>query len=73
MNTEGIQILIDPVVMPMYKLYITYKGKRPTNKEFKDLHNRLTNENSIVTKAHRMNMPVEAYLNWCKEQVFKNL
>lgn len=71
LTTDGLRILIDPVVMPIYALYITYKGKSPTSYEIKDLYHRLTNENSIVTKAHKMNMPVEDYLNWCKNQVFK--
>ena len=70
LNSDGLKILIDPVVMPIYALYITYKGRRPTIDDLKDLHYRLTNKDSIVTKAHKMNMPVEKYLDWHKKQRF---
>lgn len=40
--------------MPIYPLYITYNQQRPNNKEVKNLYWELTNENSIVTKAHIM-------------------
>lgn len=61
-NTEALVIVVDPVVMPMYKLYITYKNHRPSYNEIKVLYWELTNENSIVTKAHKSNMPVEEYM-----------
>lgn len=61
-NQCGLRIIIDPVVMPMYSLYITYKGEMPSNKEIKNLYFELVNENSIVTKAHKLNMPVENYI-----------
>lgn len=48
--------------MPIYTLYITYNQRRPNNKEVKNLYWELTNENSIVTKAHNMNVPVEDYI-----------
>ena len=48
--------------MPIYPLYITYNQQRPNNKEVKNLYWELTNENSIVTKAHNMNVPVEDYI-----------
>lgn len=61
-DKQGLRILIDPVVMPIYPLYITYHNHMPTDKELKYLHKVLTDENSIVTKAHEMNMPVENYI-----------
>lgn len=63
MSKHGLRILIDPVVMPMYSLYITYKGDRPTSDEIKLLYDKLTGEDSIVTKAHKMNMPVDQYID----------
>lgn len=62
-SDRGLRIMINPVVMPMYALYITYKGRRPTNDEIKILYNKLTNKNSIVTKAHEMDMPFEYYMD----------
>ena len=47
--------------MPVYALYITYNGQRPTDQEIKTLHYELTNPDSIVTKAHKMDIPVEKY------------
>lgn len=61
-NAIGLKIVIDPKVMPMYNMYITYKGKRPSNGKIKELHFVLTNEDSIVTKAHKQGVPVEAYM-----------
>lgn len=34
-SDRGLRIMINPVSMPMYALYITYKGRRPTNEEIK--------------------------------------
>lgn len=65
-DKQGLRILIDPVVMPIYPLYITYHNHMPTDKELKYLHKVLTDENSIVTKAHEMNMPVENYMKMKK-------
>lgn len=62
-SVNGVRILINPIVMPIYPLYITYNQRRPTNTEIKELHYKLTNSNSIVTKAHKMGMPVETYLS----------
>lgn len=61
-SVNGLRILINPVIMPIYPLYITYNQRRPNNKEVKNLYWELTNENSIVTKAHNMNVPVEDYI-----------
>lgn len=58
----GLKILINPVTMPVYTLYITYKNERPNNSEIKRLCYELTNENSIVTQAHKKNIPVEEYI-----------
>lgn len=52
--------------MPIYPLYITYNQKFPTSKEIKALYHELTNPNSVVTKAHKMGIPVEEYLNLFK-------
>ena len=68
-SDKGLRIMINPVVMPMYALYITYKERRPTNDEIKVLYNRLTSKDSIVTKAHEMDMPVENYIHWLKNNV----
>lgn len=59
---DALVIMVNPVVMPMYKLYITYKNRRPTNVEIKKLHWELTNENSLVTEAHKNDLPVEYYI-----------
>lgn len=59
---DALKIIVNPVVIPMYNLYITYKKRRPTNEEIKKLHWELTNKNSIVTKAHQNNLPVEWYI-----------
>lgn len=61
-NTIGLRIVIDPKVMPMYNMYITYKGENPSIEKIKELHFELTNENSIVTKAHKQGVPVETYM-----------
>ena len=58
-ETDALVIIVNPIVMPLYKLYITYKGNRPSNKEIKFLYNKLTSKDSIVTKAHKTNAPVE--------------
>lgn len=60
-DTGGLKMVITSSTM-INALYITYKGERPNNEDIKVLHKELTNENSIVTKAHRANMPVEAYM-----------
>lgn len=61
-DKQGLRIIIDPIFMPMYPLYITYKEHMPTDKELKELYNALTGADSIVTKAHNMDMPVEDYI-----------
>lgn len=61
-SVDGLRILIDPKLMPIYPLYITYNLKRPTDLKIKELHHELTDANSIVTKAHKQNMPVEHYM-----------
>lgn len=65
-SRNGLRILINPKVMPIYPLYITYNQKFPTSKEIKALYHELTNPNSVVTKAHKMGIPVEEYLNLFK-------
>lgn len=62
-DKQGLRILIDPVVMTIYPLYITCHDHMPTDKELGFLYKALTDENSIVAKAHGMNMPVEQYIN----------
>lgn len=62
-NKDGLVVLVDPVVMPIYKLIITYKGNRPTSAQIKILHSELTNKNSIVQKAHKINVTVEEFMN----------
>ena len=63
-KSDGLAILINPVVMPMYYIYIKYKNRRPTNEEIKALHEKLTSYDSVVQRAHRMNMPVENYIQY---------
>lgn len=60
-DTGGLKIVLpsSPIIK---ELYITYKGERPTNADIKYLHWELTREDSVVTKAHKANMPVGAYL-----------
>lgn len=60
-NTGGLKIVLpsSPIIK---ELYITYQGRRPDNSDIKYLHWELTKEDSIVTKAHGVNMPVEVYL-----------
>ena len=59
---SGLRIMVAPSIMPMYALYITYKGKRPSNNEIKELYYELTNIKSDVYKAHQMNISYEDYL-----------
>lgn len=61
-DKQGLRILIDPVVMPIYPLYITCHDHMPTDKELGFLYKALTDENSVVAKAHEMDMPVENYM-----------
>lgn len=44
------------------ELYITYNGERPTDEKINFLYNELTKETSVVTKAHKANMPVDMYI-----------
>lgn len=62
-ETDGLKTIITPIGMPRYSLYITYKGERPSNAKIKELHYELTNINSSVSKAHKMNIPFEQYLD----------
>lgn len=59
---DPLVIVVNPVVMPMYKLYITYKGLRPTNGQISELYYELTNDTSVVSMAHKANMPVEEFM-----------
>lgn len=65
-TNDALVVIVNPVDMPMYKMYITYQNSRPTSKEIKLLHWELTNENSIVTKAHKLNIPVESHEEYQK-------
>lgn len=47
------------------ELYITYKDRYPANDEIKYLYKELTKEDSVVTKAHKANMPVDKYIQRC--------
>lgn len=60
-KTDALRILVNSPIA-VYALYITYKGKNPTRDEIKFLYVELTKEDSVVTKAHKMNIPVEDYL-----------
>lgn len=59
---EGIKIVINAHGAGTYNLYITYNGIRPTTKQFKDLHYKLTNSTSPIMKAHKLNMPYDLYI-----------
>lgn len=61
-EVDGLRIVITPMGLPVYHLYITYNGQRPSNDKIRELHYKLTNDNSIVYKAHKMNMPLESYV-----------
>ena len=65
-DKQGLRILIDPVVMPIYPLYITCHNHMPTDKELGYLYKILTDEDYIVVKAHEMDMPVENYMKMKK-------
>ena len=68
MDNYGLRILVNPIIaLPIYELYITYKNCRPTNSEIKLLYDELTKSDSIVTKAHKMNIPVESYIKSMNE------
>ena len=62
-HCDGLRIVIIPVALPKYNLYITYKGKRPENKDISLLYHALTDSESPVTKAHKMNITVEQLIN----------
>lgn len=62
-ENDGLCVVITPVGLPKYNLYITYNKKRPENKDIIRLYHALTDEDSLVTKAHRMNVPVEQLIN----------
>lgn len=66
-KVDGLRIVITPIGMPVYDLYITYDGQRPSNDKIRELHYILTNSNSIVYKAHKMNMPLERYVEITQE------
>ena len=60
-NTGGLKIVLpsSPIIK---ELYITYQGRMPNKSDIKHLYWELTKEDSIVTKAHKANVPVEVYL-----------
>lgn len=60
---DGVRMVIFPEILPKYDLYITYKNRRPENKDISQLYYALTNSESIVTKAHKMNVPVEQLID----------
>lgn len=60
--SDGLRIVITPVVMPNYHLYILYNGERPSNEKIKDLYYELSNEQSAVVQAHKRNIPYEQYV-----------
>ena len=66
-SQDGLRILICPAPpYPNYYLYITYNGERPSPIETKKLIFELTNKNSDVRKAHKLNMPYEHYVRMTK-------
>ncbi len=56
---DGLRMVIFPENLPKYYLYITYRDRRPENKDISKLYHALTDGESVVTKAHKMNVPVE--------------
>lgn len=60
-QSDGLRIVIKPIGMPAYYLYILYNDQRPSNENIKQLYYELSNENSLITKAHRNNMTYEMY------------
>lgn len=72
-ESDGIRIVIYPQYMPRYYMYITYKKRRPTTEEIKHLYHLLTDNNSIVTKAHKMGMPVGDYIDMMAEAFEEHL
>lgn len=62
-ETWGLKIILsDCQNSKLKEMYITYNSKRPTNEEIDYLYNELTKETSVVTKAHKANMPVDIYI-----------
>lgn len=64
--SDGLRVVITPIGMPNYYLYITYNGQRPTNEQIKTLYYELTNDNSLVAKAHKKNIPYDLYVESLK-------
>lgn len=62
-ETWGLKIILsDCQNSKLKEKYITYNGERPTDEKINFLYNELTKETSIVTKAHKANMPVDMYI-----------
>lgn len=62
-NHNGLRMVIIPTNLPRYNLYITYKNRIPENKDIAQLYHVLTDSESVVAKAHKMNVPVEQLIN----------
>lgn len=73
---DGLRVIITPMGLPMYELYITYHGERPTNDQIKELYTKMTDENSPVMIAHSMGMPFDQFdsslENKDKQKAFAN-
>lgn len=66
-NHRGLRLVITPMNLSRYYLYITFKNRRPSNKDIAQLYHALTDPKSIVVKAHKMNVPVEQMINTSNE------
>lgn len=64
-KSDGLRIPIKPSMptLPEYYLYIVYDGVKPTDIKIKQLHEALIGKTSIVSQAHRQNIPYEQYVN----------
>lgn len=60
-EVDGLRIVITPMGLPIYHLYLTYNGQRPSNDKIEELYYQLTDTNSAVYKAHQLNIPFEQY------------
>lgn len=66
---QGLRMVITPKGFPVYYLYITYNEKNPSDDKVWELYHSLTDPDSVVYRAHKINVPVDIYLEgerWLK-------
>lgn len=73
MEVDGLKLLINSP-MGMYALYLTYNGERPSNDKVKELHAKMTDKYSHVTRAHESGYTYEAYMErWRRRCPSRNI